>query len=90
MSLEKCQKNENLSIEDVLDKLSLLYSNAIQSLRDAIAVYVTKGQIPNTDERENGLFAYPELCVTWEGKIDHCEKTRAYARFVKKEIIPSL
>ncbi len=70
----KCQKYENLSIEDVLDKLSLLYSNAIDSLRDAIAIYVKEGRIPDITERENGLFAYPELCVTWEGKVDHCEK----------------
>lgn len=84
VSLEKCQKYENLSIEDVLDKLSLLYSNAIDSLRDAIAIYVKEGRIPDITERENGLFAYPELCVTWEGKVDHCEKTRAYARFVKR------
>ncbi len=40
MSLDKCQKYENLSIEEVLDKLSLLYTNAIDSLRDAIAIYV--------------------------------------------------
>ncbi len=84
VSLEKCQKYENLSIEDVLDKLSLLYSNAIDSLRDAIAIYVKEDRIPDITERENGLFAYPELCVTWEGKVDHCEKTRAYARFVKR------
>lgn len=84
VSLEKCQKYENLSIDDVLDKLSLLYSNAIDSLRDAIAIYVEEGRIPDITERDNGLFAYPELCVTWEGKVDHCEKTRAYARFVKR------
>ncbi len=84
VSLEKCQKYENLSIEDVLDKLSLLYSNAIDSLRDAIAIYVKEDRIPDITERENGLFAYPELCVTWEGKVDHCEKNRAYARFVKR------
>ncbi|MGA6580502.1 AMP nucleosidase, partial [Providencia sp. NPDC089923] len=84
MSLDKCQKYENLSIEEVLDKLSLLYTNAIDSLRDAIAIYVKDGRIPENAERENGLFAYPELCVTWLGEVDHCEKTRAYARFVKR------
>lgn len=84
MSLEKCQQYENLSIEGVLDKLSLLYTNAIGSLRDAIAIYVKEGRIPDIVDRKKGLFAYPELCVTWQGKVDQCEKTRAYARFVKK------
>lgn len=83
MSLEKCQNNENLSIDEVLDKLSLLYTNAIDSLRSAIAAYVTDGQLPDADARKKGLFAYPELCVEWHGQIDHCVKTRAYARFVK-------
>lgn len=52
MSLEKCQNNENLSIDEVLDKLSLLYTNAIDSLRSAIAAYVTDGQLPDADARK--------------------------------------
>lgn len=84
MSLEQCRKYENLSIEETIETLSLLYSNAIDALRNAIATYVEKGTIPDVNARNSGLFAYPELCVTWGGKVDHCEKTRAYARFVKQ------
>ena len=84
MSLENNQQYENLSIEGVLDTLSSLYSHAIVSLREAIGIYVKEGQLPDNEARRQGLFAYPELCVTWTGEVDHCEKTRAYARFVKR------
>lgn len=66
----------------------MLYSNAIDSLRDAIAIYVKEGRIPDITERENGLFAYPELCVTWEGKIDHCEKHVLMLALLNEAITP--
>lgn len=52
VSLEKSLKSKKLSIEDVLDKLSSLYSNAIESLRNAIAIYVKEGRLPDIDARK--------------------------------------
>ncbi|WP_277850631.1 AMP nucleosidase [Moellerella wisconsensis] len=75
--------DEKLSIPAVLDKLEQLYANAILALRNAIADYINQGTVPSASRRDNGLFSYPELCVYWDGKIENCEKTRAYARFVK-------
>lgn len=83
MSSENCQQYEKLSIDEVLDKLTMLYNAAIDSLRNSIAIYIENGTLPDAQARQKGLFAYPELCVEWGGQVDHCEKTRAYARFVK-------
>ncbi len=65
----KCQKYENLSIEDVLDKLSLLYSNAIDSLRDAIAIYVKEGRIPDITERKMGYLLIPNCVLHGKAKL---------------------
>ncbi|EKT57563.1 AMP nucleosidase [Providencia sneebia DSM 19967] len=84
MPIEQCQSYENLTIDEVLTKLELLYNNAIDLQRNAIADYIKEGKLPDIEAREKGAFSYPELCVEWYGQVDHCEKTRAYARFVKR------
>lgn len=62
VSLEKCQKYENLSIDEVLDKLSLLYTNAIDSLRNSIAAYINSGQLPSAEARKRG-YSRIQSCV---------------------------
>ncbi len=83
MALTQSQSYDNLSIDEVLDKLELIYQNAILALRCAISDYIHQGTLPDKIEREKGLFSYPELCVYWDGQKEDCQKTRAYARFVK-------
>lgn len=71
----------NLTPEQALDQLEALYDRSVNALREAIGVYIEKGELPNVEAREKGLFVYPQLSVSWNGSASKPSKTRAYARF---------
>ena len=71
----------NLTPEQALDQLEALYDRSVNALREAIGVYIEKGELPDVEAREKGLFVYPQLSVSWNGSASKPSKTRAYARF---------
>ncbi|MDQ8030079.1 MAG: AMP nucleosidase, partial [Brevundimonas sp.] len=63
-----------------LDRLETLYAQSVASLRDAVKTFLATGERPDIDERNNGLFAYPELRVSWFGDRPQGLPIRAWAR----------
>ncbi|MFE8103200.1 AMP nucleosidase [Brenneria goodwinii] len=73
----------NLTTAEALDKLEALYDNAVSALRDAIGDFINHGKLPDVKARAEGLFAYPELRVEWDGEATGHPKHRAYGRFTR-------
>lgn len=74
-------KGSGLTPTQALDKLEALYEQSVNALRDAIGRYIEEGTLPEQEARNNGLFVYPSLSVTWDGSTTNPPKTRAWARF---------
>lgn len=70
-----------LSSQQALDELERLYDSAVESLRDAIRDFTASGQLPDETARQQGLFVYPELRITWLGEGPQQNRTRAWGRF---------
>ncbi|VAV86863.1 AMP nucleosidase, partial [hydrothermal vent metagenome] len=49
----------------IVDELSELYDEAMARLRTALAEYLNKGVIPQSQARQSGVFAYPELRISY-------------------------
>ncbi len=81
--MNKQSASTHLTATEALDKLETLYTAALASLRDAISQFIKEGTLPDEKLRVEGLFAYPQLCVTWDGVIQKYIRTRAYGRFAR-------
>ena len=64
----------------VIDELSGIYTASVTALRGALARYLREGIKPDPLERAKGLFAYPELVVTYDPKGPAPRVPRAFAR----------
>ena len=71
----------HLTASEALDRLEALYESALAALRTAISDYISDGKLPDVGARAKGLFAYPQLSVSWDGKFRDHLRTRAYGRF---------
>ncbi len=60
-----------------------LYEASLLALREAISQYIENGTVPDLQARAEGLFAYPQLEVTWDGSSQTPYRTRAYGRFAR-------
>ena len=56
------------SAEAILSQLNDIYTEAVRALRSAIEAFVAHGTKPDPDARANGIFAYPELRLTYHGE----------------------
>ena len=74
-------KGSSLTPAQALEKLDALYEQSVNALRSAISEYIETGKLPDQKARNEGLFVYPSLSVTWDGSASTTPKTRAYARF---------
>ncbi|WP_115102637.1 AMP nucleosidase [Hafnia alvei] len=79
--MNKSQETMHLTASEALDRLELLYESALSALRTAISDYINDGKLPDVGERAKGLFSYPQLSVSWDGKFRDHLRTRAYGRF---------
>ncbi|MBS0296567.1 MAG: AMP nucleosidase [Proteobacteria bacterium] len=66
-----------------VDRLEELYQQSVASLREALKAYLETGQRPDPQARSEGLFAYPELKLTWRAENPAPRLYRAYARLSK-------
>jgi AMP nucleosidase len=64
----------------LLDRLEDLYDAAAANLREALATFVRTGARPDPDARARGLFAYPEIRVTYAADGPPPRVPRAFAR----------
>ncbi|SPW34024.1 AMP nucleosidase [Edwardsiella tarda] len=67
--------------EQAINRLSAYYDGAVRALREAIAAFIERGEIPDDAARAAGGFVYPALHVSWDGEGQPAERTRAYGRF---------
>ncbi|MDE1186054.1 MAG: AMP nucleosidase [Pantoea sp.] len=74
------QRN-GISSQQALDELERLYANAVEALRNAIRDFTKNGRLPDEAARQQGLFVYPELRITWAGEGPQRNRTRAWGRF---------
>ena len=63
-----------------LDRLETLYNQSVASLREAVRTFLATGERPDPEVRAQGLFAYPELRVSWFGERPANLEARAFAR----------
>ena len=64
----------------LLDRLEALHEEASAALRTALAAYVREGARPDPDARAAGLFAYPEIRMTYAADGPAPRVARAFAR----------
>ena len=66
----------------LVDQLAALHTASVEALRSALKAFVAGGPPPGAEARANGLFAYPELALSWHPQTDAPRLSRAYARLV--------
>lgn len=74
------QRN-GLTAHQALDELERCYDAAVEALRNAIRDFTEQGTLPDAEQRQQGLFVYPELRLTWQGEGPQQNRTRAWGRF---------
>jgi AMP nucleosidase len=68
----------------IIDRLQALYAGSVRDLRAALKSYLETGARPSAEARARGLFAYPQIQVTYEPEPDaplsHSRGARAFGR----------
>ncbi|WP_118858471.1 AMP nucleosidase [Sphingomonas mesophila] len=67
-------------IPAILDQLEALYDTSVGNLRDALRRFAADGTRPEPGDRADGLFAYPELRLTYDPVSPPPISSRAFAR----------
>lgn len=75
---------EQMTAQAALDRLETLYTQSVTNLRDAVRDFVNTGARPDPVKRAEGVFAYPELRIRWDGDRPQDLEPRAYARLSRQ------
>jgi AMP nucleosidase len=75
-----------MTAQAALDRLETLYTQSVTNLRDAVRDFVNTGARPDPVKRAEGVFAYPELRIRWDGDRPQDLEPRAYARLAKQGV----
>lgn len=75
---------EQMTAQAALDRLETLYTQSVTNLRDAVRDFVNTGERPDPLKRAEGVFAYPELRIRWDGDRPQDLAPRAYARLSRQ------
>ena len=67
-------------IPALLDQLGELYETSSGNLRDALVRFIADGSLPDQKQRDAGLFAYPQLSVSYEATNPAPVPPRSFAR----------
>jgi AMP nucleosidase len=67
-----------------LDRLETLYAQSVANLRDAVRTFIHTGERADPAARAAGLFAYPQLRVSWFGERPQHLEARAYGRLSRQ------
>ncbi|HEY0051851.1 MAG TPA: AMP nucleosidase [Caulobacteraceae bacterium] len=63
-----------------VDRLQALYDQSVSNLQEALRAYLQSGARPDPEARHDGVFAYPELRLSWTGDRPAKLSSRSYAR----------
>ncbi len=63
-----------------VEALTEAYEDAVDRLRTALHLFLATGRTPTLEERARGVFAYPELRLSWAAETGRPQLSRAYAR----------
>lgn len=77
---------DTMTAQAALDRLETRYQQSVANLRAAVKTFLDTGERPPAEARAQGLFAYPELRVSWFGERPAHPATRAYARLSRPGI----
>jgi len=77
---------KQMAAQAALDRLETLYTQSVTNLRDAVRDFVETGARPDPLKRAEGVFAYPELRIRWDGDRPQDLEPRAYARLSKQGV----
>ena len=77
---------KQMTAQAALDRLETLYTQSVTNLRDAVRDFVETGARPDPLKRAEGVFAYPELRIRWDGDRPQDLEPRAYARLAKQGV----
>ena len=64
----------------IVERLNKEYQTTVESLRSALKTFLAGGPPPDPALRAQGIFAYPELRLSWPHGHDYPRLGRAYAR----------
>ena len=77
---------EQMNASAALDRLETLYTQSVANLRDAVKTFLDTGERVDAEARAKGLFAYPQLKVSWFGDRPANLEARAYARLSRQGV----
>ena len=64
----------------IVERLNTEYQTTVEALRSALKTFLAGGPPPSPASRAEGIFAYPELRLTWPPGHSYPRLSRAYAR----------
>ena len=64
----------------IVERLNTEYQTTVEALRSALKTFLAGGSPPSAAARAEGIFAYPELRLTWPPGHSYPRLSRAYAR----------
>ena len=77
---------ETITTRAALDRLEALYNQSVTSLRDAVGNFLATGERVDPEARARGLFAYPQLRISWFGDRPAHLATRYFARLSRQGV----
>ena len=70
------------SVQAIVGQLCAIFDESVANLREALTLYLDRGELPDPKKRAAGLFAYPELRIDYHPTAPRPATTpiRAFAR----------
>src|SRR5829696_6285723 len=70
------------SVQAIVEQVCAIFDESVANLREALTVYLSRGELPDPKERAAGRFAYPELRIDYHptGPRPATAPVRAFAR----------
>ncbi|WP_425303253.1 AMP nucleosidase [Nocardia wallacei] len=72
-----------VAVAATLDDLQARYDRSVATLRAAVKDFVDSGVVPAAEVRAAGAFVYPELRISWDGRAEPKNRSRAWGRLTR-------
>ncbi|WP_280380788.1 AMP nucleosidase [Nocardia wallacei] len=72
-----------VAVAATLDDLQARYDRSVTTLRAAVKDFVDSGVVPAAEVRAAGAFVYPELRISWDGRAEPKNRSRAWGRLTR-------
>ena len=77
---------DQMKAQAALDRLETLYTQSVANLRQAVKTFIETGERVDPEARAKGIFAYPQLKISWFGDRPPNLEARAYARLSRQGV----